>query len=153
MIAVLTVICRTEKEQNNSTARVVRVETNLPGLLQPVQFCVTGKCLTLKMKVKITKYTSHNGTIQWHISTSIQGHTEHFSLAVTVFPRYTFQVSDLKNVGQSRDVQHSPWHHAKQIPDFLIKIANWKLWPWKCMSKSFSATFAIMPIDGEYHTA
>ena len=38
---------------------------------------ITRKCLSLKMKVKITEYCNHNGPIRWRISTSIKVILEH----------------------------------------------------------------------------
>ena len=62
--------------------------------LLPAQFfyskCILRKLLTLKMKVKIMKYTIRNGPIRWQISTSIKVILEHFLLALTVFELFTF---------------------------------------------------------------
>ena len=96
---------------------------------------MTRKLLTLKMKVKVMKYTNSNGSIRWQISTSIKVIIEKFSLALTVFQIFTFHSSwpwkcMLKSCGGA-----TRW----QIPDFLFKgcifpawymqkIANWKDW-------------------------
>ena len=36
---------------------------------------------------------------------------EHFSLALTVFEIFTFQIRDLGYVGQGQDLQHWHWPH------------------------------------------
>ena len=51
------------------------------------------KCLTLKMKFKVTDYTNRNDPVTWQISTSIKVLLEHFSQALTVFKIFTFQIS------------------------------------------------------------
>ena len=49
----------------------MRVEANLPGIFDFFyNKCIAGKCLTLKMKVKVREYTDRNGLIRWKISKS-----------------------------------------------------------------------------------
>ena len=43
------------------------------------------KCLTLKMKVKVTEYNIHNGVIRWQISTSIKVIRRIFAISLTNF--------------------------------------------------------------------
>ena len=84
------------------------------------------------------------------------------------FQRYSrFNVCDRKNVGQSHDVTTfavEPYDGNNRISylmaivlfaffqSLLVKIATWKVWPWKCRSRSRSTTFALIPFDGEYQT-
>ena len=71
------------------------------------------------MFVKVTEYNIRNDPVRWQISTSIKITSEQFSLALTVFQIFTFQIRDLENVGQSHNVQHSQWNHSMAIPDEL----------------------------------
>ena len=35
----------------------------------------------------------------------------------------------------------------------LVKIAQWKVWPWKLRSRSLTIAFALLQLDGDYQTA
>ena len=62
-------------------AGTVRVEANLLVISAECAFfnkCKTGKCLILKMKVKIMEYNIRNGPIRLQISTSIKVMRVHF---------------------------------------------------------------------------
>ena len=68
--------CFVMKNKNNFLAGAVRVEPNLPGTSAACPFfysqCITRKCQTLKMKVKVVEYNISDGSILWQISTSIK---------------------------------------------------------------------------------
>ena len=54
--------------------------------------CMTRKCLTFKMKVKITEYNVYNGVIRWRISTSVKVTRRIFLIALTVFEMLTLRM-------------------------------------------------------------
>ena len=93
--------------------RAVRVEANLRGTFDACAIlvyskCVARKCLTLKMKIKVTEYTIRNDSISFSLKVTL----EHFRY-LSPFSKYShFKIRDLENVIQSHDVQHSQWHHA-----------------------------------------
>ena len=68
--------------KNNSTAGAVQPRHICRGHPLPTQFfynkCITKKCFTLKMKVKVTEYANRNGHIPWQISKSIKVILENF---------------------------------------------------------------------------
>ena len=55
--------------------------------------CIKRKCLTLKVKDKVTDNNIHHGIIRWRMSNSIKITPEHFSLALTVFEIFIFENS------------------------------------------------------------
>ena len=141
--------------KSNATAGVLWVEANQPWTSTACTFfnsqCITRKCLTLKMKVKVTEYNIRNGSIRWQISFSIKVILEHFSLAPSIFEIFTFQ-----NLWQ-RKCRLKLWCTTFAVPPFdgkyqtfylmaivmfaffqrlLVKIAIWKVWPWKCRTRS-----------------
>ena len=63
--------------------------------------------LTLKIYGKIMEYIIRNDLVRWQISTCINFIFEHFPLALTVFEILTFEIFDLKKLGQGERVQHS----------------------------------------------
>ena len=74
--------------------------------------CIIRKCLTFKIKVKITEYNIHNSPIRWQISTSVEVILEIFR-QLSPFSKYLhFKNRDLENVGQGHDVQNSRLCHS-----------------------------------------
>ena len=54
--------------------------------------------------------------------------SERFSLAPSQFSRYLhFEFSDLENVCQSQDVQHSQWRHSTADDSYLTAIVMFAL--------------------------
>ena len=64
------------------------------------------KCLTLKMKVKVTEYNIHNSAIQWRISTSVKVICRILVMVFTISEILMVQICRFKNFGQGNGVQH-----------------------------------------------
>ena len=106
--------------------------------------CITRKCLTFKMKVKDTEYTNRNDPIWWQILTSIKVIFKHISLALTVFQKFTFQISWTWKCSSKSWCTTLAVFDDKHLTSYLMaivmfaffqqmlwRIANWKVWPWK----------------------
>ena len=85
------------------------------------------KSFTLKIYGKITEDNIRNGPVRWQISTCMNFMLEHFSLAVTVFEIFIFEIFDLEKVGQGHGVQH--WQYRSLIANVKIyKHHFFKFW-------------------------
>ena len=140
--------------KSNCTAGAMRVEATCLWYLLPVKIvynkCMTRKCLTLKVKVKVTEYTNWNGPIWWKISTFIKVILEHVSLAFTVSRYSHFKFRVLEYVGESwcstfavapYDGKYLTFYlmaivMVEFLQMILVKIVNWKVGPWKFRSRS-----------------
>ena len=83
--------------KSNSTSEAVRGDANLTRTSNAYAFfysnCIIKNFFTLKMKIKVTVYTSRNEPIRWQIWSSIKVILEHFSLAFIIFQIFTLQIS------------------------------------------------------------
>ena len=95
LLHVVIVIMKWKKMQLCGGA--MQAEANLPWTSAPCAIfyckCISRKCLTLKILVKVMEYNIGNGSIWWQISTSIKVILEQFSLTLSVFEIFTFQNS------------------------------------------------------------
>ena len=101
-------LCHTQYRKvsntSNSMAEAMWVEANLLRTFDAYTIlyskCTARKCLTLKMKVKVTEYTILNGPTWWQIPTSIK-----VTLENVLAGFYHFRAKfDLENRGQGHDV-------------------------------------------------
>ena len=75
----------------SATSRRGLCEANLPGTFTALaQFllqikCITRKCFSLKMEVKVMEHSIHNCIFRWKISKSMKDITHLFPLAVIVY--------------------------------------------------------------------
>ena len=95
--------------------------------------CTTRKCLTLLMKVKVTRYNINNGAVRWRISESVKVIRRIFVPALTVSEILRFQIFALDNLGHR--AQHSQWCHS---------IAN--VYLHKVTARSFALALTVFDV-------
>ena len=116
--------------------------------------CITRKCLTLKMKVKVTEHNIHNDVIQQRLLTSVKVIWRIFAIALTVSDIVIFLICDLENLGPDYGVQHSQWTHSTANIN-IYKSHTWALFVsthWQSLFSRYSY-FKMCDLDniGQVH--
>ena len=62
--------------------------------------CITRKCLTLRIMIKVTEYNIYNGAIRWRISNYANTIWHILTIAFTVSKMLTFTIGELENLGK-----------------------------------------------------
>ena len=107
------------------------------------------KFVTWTMYVAVTMYYILGGPNRWQIPDFLSD----FLSAAPIDGRYQTSYPTSYQRPQSIADTRRPIPRQQYVCIFerlLVKIATWKVWPWKVRSSSRSTTFEMVPFDGKY---